>query len=62
MITGLVLTQEWFAGCSKWPSGKAAASEDRKTYPLRYVEDLSDARTKPEDIWGILLIEQDDVE
>ena len=33
------------AGCSKRPSSKAAASEDREVYPLGYVEDLNDART-----------------
>ena len=30
---------------SKRLSSKAAASEDRKTYPLGYVEDLNDTRT-----------------
>ncbi len=57
------------AGCSKWPdfspaqprraetrhsAGKAAASEEaRRT--LRYVEPLSDARTKLADFFSILL-------
>jgi hypothetical protein len=42
------------AGCSKWPSSAAAASEEaRRT--LRYVEPLSDARTKLADFFSILL-------
>ena len=42
------------AGCSKWPSSKAAASEEaRRT--LRYVEPLNDARTPLTDFFSILL-------
>ena len=42
------------AGCSNRPSSKAAASEEvRRT--LRYVEPLSDARTKLADCFSILL-------
>ena len=42
------------AGCSKWLSSAAAASEEaRRT--LRYVELLGDARTKVADIFSILL-------
>ena len=42
------------AGCSKRPSGKAAASEEaRRT--LRYVEPLSAARTPLADFFSILL-------
>ena len=42
------------AGCSKRLSSKATASEEaRRT--LRYVEPLSDARTKLEDFFNILL-------
>ena len=42
------------SGCSKRPTSKAAASEEaRRT--LRYVEPLSDARTKLEDFFSILL-------
>ena len=42
------------AGCSKWPSSKAAASEEaRRT--LRYVEPLSAARTMLADFFSILL-------
>jgi hypothetical protein len=45
---------EHHAGCSKRPSNKAAASEEaRRT--LRYVEPLSDARTKLADFFSILL-------
>jgi len=48
------MVQEQLAGCSKRPSGAAAASEEvRRT--LRYVEPLSDARTKLEDFFSILL-------
>jgi hypothetical protein len=46
-----------YAGCSKRPFSKAAASEGaRRT--LRYVEPLSDARTPLGDFFSILL-EQD---
>jgi len=42
------------AGCSKRPSGKAAASEEaRRT--LRYVEPLSDARTPLADFFNTLI-------
>ena len=42
------------AGCSKRPFSKAAASEEaRRT--LRYVEPLSEARTKLADFFSILL-------
>ena len=48
---------ECHAGCSKNPSSKAAASEEaRRT--LRYVELLSDARTKLEDFFSILLVKE----
>jgi hypothetical protein len=43
-----------FAGCSKRPFSKAAASKEaRRT--LRYVESLSDARTPLADFFSILL-------
>ena len=46
-------TDEYPAGCSKSPSNKAAASEEaRRT--LRYVEPLSEARTKLADFLSIL--------
>ena len=41
------------AGCSKWPSSEAAASEEASR-TLRYVEPLSDARTKLADVFSIL--------
>jgi hypothetical protein len=48
-------TEEWHEGCSKRPFSKAAVSEEaRRT--LRYVEPLSDARTKLADFFSILLI------
>src|SRR5881397_3715089 len=54
VIVRMVLAQERFAGCSERPSSAAAASEEaRRT--LRYVEPLSDARTKLADFFSILL-------
>jgi hypothetical protein len=41
------------AGCSKWSSGKAAASEEAKRTIFWYVEPLSEARTKPVIIFSI---------
>ena len=38
------------------PSSKAAASEDPEAYPLGYVEDLNDARTKLAGFFSILLV------
>jgi hypothetical protein len=38
----------------KKASSAAAAREEAKTYPLRYVEPLNDARTKLEDFFNIL--------
>ena len=52
-------TGEWYEGCSKRPFSKAAVSEEaRRT--LRYVEPLSDARTKLADFFSILLIARPD--
>ena len=45
------------AGCSKRTSGKAAASEGPKAYPLGYVEGLNDARTMLAGFFSILLEE-----
>ena len=42
-------------GCSKSLSSKAAASEEPEAYPLGYVKDLSDVRTKLADFFSILL-------
>ena len=46
---------ELCAGCSKRLSSKAAASEGPEAYPLGYVEDLNDARTKLAGFFSILL-------
>ena len=51
----MVHEQNTPAGCSKWPSSKAAASEGPKAYPLGYVEGLNDARTPLADFFSILL-------
>ena len=50
--------QDRRAGCSKSPSSKAAASEDPEAYPLGYVEDLNDARTKLAGFFSIPLNEE----
>ena len=50
-----MLALEQLPGCSKWPSSKVAASEDRKTYPMGYVEGLNDARTPVADFINSLL-------
>ncbi len=47
--------QNTHAGCSKRPSSKAAVSEEPEAYPLGYVEDLNEARTKLADFFSILL-------
>ncbi len=48
------MAQERLAGCSKWsPSVATVREEARRT--LRYVEPLSDARTKLADFFSILL-------
>jgi hypothetical protein len=49
------MTPQRTTGCSKRPFSAAAASEEAKAYPLRYVEPLSDARTKLEAFFNILL-------
>ncbi len=46
---------EFYSGCSKRPSSKAAASEGPEAYPLGYVEDLNDARTTLAGLFSILL-------
>ena len=53
-LTGLGQEENTPAGCSKRPSSKAAASEEAMR-TLRYVEPLSEARTKLEDFFSILL-------
>ena len=54
MILRIVMVQEQLAGCSKRLSSEAAASEEARR-ALRYVESLSDARTKLADFFSILL-------
>ena len=44
-------------GCSKSPSSKAAGDSKPEAYPLGYVEDFDEPRTKLADFWGILLEE-----
>jgi hypothetical protein len=50
-----VLGKEELSGCSKRPSGKAAASEETETYSSPYVEPLSDARTTLAGFFSILV-------
>ena len=56
----LALGQEesTFAGCSKRPSSKAAASEDPEAYPLGYGEDLNDARTTLATFFSLLFLHE----
>jgi hypothetical protein len=49
------MTPQRTTGCSKRPFSAAAASDEARRYPLRYVEPLSDARTKLEAFFNILL-------
>ena len=44
-------------GCSKSPFSKAAGESKPEAYPLGYVEDFNEPRTKLADFWGILLEE-----
>jgi hypothetical protein len=44
-----------FAGCSKSPSSKAAGESKPEAYPLGYVEDFDEMRTKLEAVFNILL-------
>jgi hypothetical protein len=55
MVRTCGTTGEHYAGCSKRPSSKAAASEGPEAYPLGYVEGLNDARTKLADFINSLL-------
>ena len=50
----LAVCRKTHAGCSKRPSSKAAASKEGR-HMLRYVEPLSDARTKLAGFFSILL-------
>jgi len=49
------MAPEYPAGWSKRPSCEAAASEEANAYAVRYVEPLSDARTKLAVFFNILL-------
>jgi hypothetical protein len=42
-------------GCSKRPSSKAAGESKPEAYPLGYVEDFDEPRTKLADVFSILL-------
>jgi hypothetical protein len=42
------------AGCSKRLSSKAAGESKPEAYPLRYVEDFDEPRTKLADFFSIL--------
>jgi hypothetical protein len=42
------------AGCSKSPSSKAAGELKPEAYPLGYVEDFDEPRTKLADFFSIL--------
>jgi hypothetical protein len=44
-------------GCSKCSSSKAAGESKPEAYPLGYVEDFDDPRTKLEDIFSILFLD-----
>jgi len=41
-------------GCSKWPPNKAAGKKKPEAYPLGYVEDFFEPRTKLEAVFSIL--------
>jgi hypothetical protein len=42
------------AGCSKRPFSKAAGESKPEAYPLGYVEDFDEPRTKLENIFSVL--------
>ena len=43
------------AGCSKRPFSKAAGESKPEAYPLGYVEDFDEPRTKLADFFNVLL-------
>ena len=49
------MTHKQLAGCSKWPSSKAAGESKPEAYPLGYVEDFDELRTQLADFFSILL-------
>jgi len=50
----LGVTGEYHAGCSKRPTSKAAGESKPETYPLGYVEDFDEPRTKLAGFFSIL--------
>ena len=50
------------AGCSKWPSGKAAASAEARRTVEPYAEPLSDARTQAGGHFQQTVMDEDDIE
>ena len=50
--------QERRAGCSKRPSSKAAGESKAEAYPLGYVEDFDEPRTKLAGFFSISLNEE----
>ena len=52
----MVQQQNTPAGCSKRLSSKAAGESNPEAYPLGYVEDFDEPRTKLEAVFNILLI------
>ena len=55
MVCRCRTTEEYHAGCSKSPSSKAAGESKPEAYPLGYVEDFDESRTKLADFFSILL-------
>ena len=55
MVCTCGTTEEPHAGCSKSPSSKAAGKSKPEAYPLGYVEDFDDPRTKLAGFFSILL-------
>ena len=51
----VMLPHKQLAGCSKWPSSKAAGESKPEAYPLGYVEDFDELRTQLADFFSILL-------
>jgi hypothetical protein len=54
-VEGKGASLDW-TGCSKSPSSKAAGESKLEAYPLGYVEDFDESRTKLAGFWGILLL------
>ena len=56
----IVREQTGQAGCSKSPSSKAAGESKPEAYPLGYVEDFDEQRTKLAGFFSILPLEAGD--